>query len=91
LSANEEILEEILSSRGRIRILIILAKSQTPLTIYKISKLTGLSTKNTRKNIEILIKHKWIKEIKINRATYYKINEDDEIAKEFLKFIKRVI
>jgi len=82
-------LEEILGSKGRIRILVILAKSQSPLTIYKISKLTGLSTKNTRRNIEILIKHKWIKEIKVNRATYYKINEDNEAAIEFMKFIKK--
>lgn len=64
-----------LGSKGRIRILRALAKKS--LSLYMIVKETGLSSRNVKENLKILIDLGWIAEIKLSGSTEYKLNEEN--------------
>jgi len=56
-------LEEVLGSRGRLRILKFLIKNptgETALTVYRITSLTGLKMRNVENHLETLMPYGWV-------------------------------
>ena len=89
MSDSKERIEEALGSKGRIRILRALAK-EGGASLYKISKETGLSTKNVKRNLEKLVKLGWVEEFKLSGSIQYRLNERRNEVKKLIEFFEKI-
>ena len=86
-------LEEVLGSRGRLRILKFLIKNptgETALTVYRLTSLTGLKRGNVEKHLETLMRYGWVEKIPIYEGIKYRLNREKPELKHLIKFFKDV-
>lgn len=81
----EERLLEALGNRARLKILITLAKSSTPLTIYKIGRFSGLGRSTINRNIGILVEAKLVERVLYGEIPLYTLNLEAEEVKALVK------
>lgn len=77
---NENMIEEIFSSKGRVRVLRTLIKEQE-LNISEIARKTRLSHTSVEEHLEKLCKASIITEKRFGRIRIFKFNENNPIAK----------
>ena len=83
-------IEAGLGSEGKLRILRELIKNQDkPLTKYQIEKLTFLKPVDTRKNLKILVKLGWVRELPFQPKKYI-INMENEVVSHLADFFYKV-
>lgn len=82
---HEERLLEALGNRARLKILITLAKSSTPLTIYKIGRFSGLGRSTINRNIGILVEAKLVERVLYGEIPLYTLNLEAEEVKALVK------
>ena len=82
---HEERLLEALGNRARLKILITLAKSSTPLTIYKIGRFSGLGRSTINRNIGILVEAKLVERVLYGEIPLYALNLEAEDVKALVK------
>ncbi|MGQ4833231.1 MAG: winged helix-turn-helix domain-containing protein [Candidatus Asgardarchaeia archaeon] len=75
-----DLIEEIFSSRGRTRVLVILAKN-LELNVSEIVRRSKLNFTNVRKHLKFFIKINLVKEKKFGRIRIYEFNEDNPIGR----------
>ncbi|MEM2178196.1 MAG: winged helix-turn-helix domain-containing protein [Candidatus Methanomethylicaceae archaeon] len=80
-------IEDVLSSRGTMKILKILSDNEE-MNITQISKKAMLNHKNTIIHLEKLIKANIVKERKYGKIRIFKINKDNEISLKIIDLIK---
>lgn len=86
-------LEEVLGSRGRLRILKCLIKNptgETALSSYRLMSLTGMKRGNVEKNLETLVRWGWVEKIPINGGTKYRLNRNKSEVKSLIEFFRVV-
>jgi len=71
---HEALLIDALGNRARLKILITLARSSTPLTIYKIGRYSGLGRSTINRNIGILVEAKLVERMLYGEIPLYKLN-----------------
>jgi len=82
---HEERLLEALGNRARLKILITLAKSSTPLTIYKIGRFSGLGRSTINRNIGMLIEARLVERVLYGEISLYTLNLEAEDVKALVK------
>jgi len=80
LNKNKDLIEEIFSSKGRVRVLRTLIKDQE-LNISEIARKTRLSHTSVEEHLEKLCKTNVIIEKRFGRIRIFKFNENNSIAK----------
>jgi len=71
---------EALGNQTRLRILLTLAKSSTPLTIYKIGRYSGIGRSTINRNIKQLIKARLVERVLYGDISLYALNfESDDV------------
>jgi DNA-binding transcriptional ArsR family regulator len=78
---SEERLIEALGNRARLKILLTLARSSTPLTIYKIGRQSGLGRSTINRNIGILVGAKLVARVLYGEIPLYALNLEEEDVK----------
>ena len=82
-------IEDILSSKGRIKILKTLIKNRE-LNISEIARQAGLSYTSADRHLEELKKQEMIKEKRFGRIRIFKINEKNKMMKIIEEFMKKI-
>lgn len=82
-------LEKGLGSRGRLRIIIALARNPEGLSKYMLERLTGIRSKSLSADLSILMDLGWIREESDHVKKYY-LRFENEIVKRLLGFLKEV-
>jgi DNA-binding transcriptional ArsR family regulator len=80
-------IEDILSSRGMVKILKILSKYEE-MNITQISKKAMLDYRTTLSHLEKLVKANIVKEKKYGKIRVFKINKDNNISLKIIDLIK---
>lgn len=84
-------IEQILTSSGKMKILRLLMKFPNhTFTRYEIGKKTPLSQKDIARDLDILVKAKWIIEFQLQYLRKYSINLDNELTHQFFEFFKEI-
>ena len=77
----EERLIEVLGSRPRLKILLTLARSSGPLTIYKIGRYSGLGRSTINRNIGILLESGLVERVLYGEIPLYALNPGSDEVK----------
>jgi len=80
-------IEDILSSRGMVKILKILSEYEE-MNITQISKKAMLDYRTTLSHLEKLVKANIVKEKKYGKVRVFKINKDNNISLKIIDLIK---
>lgn len=86
---NENLIEEIFSSKGRVRVLRMLIKNQE-LNISEIARKTRLSHTSVEEHLEKLCKTNIITEKRFGRIRIFKFNENNPIAKIIKEMFNKI-
>lgn len=86
---NENMIEEIFSSKGRIRVLKTLIRKQE-LNISEIARKTRLSHTSVEEHLEKLCKMKIVIEKRFGRIRIFRFNENNPIAQIIREMIIKV-
>lgn len=86
---NENLIEEMFSSKGRVRVLRMLIKNQE-LNISEIARKTRLSHTSVEEHLEKLCKTNIITEKRFGRIRIFKFNENNPIAKIIKEMFNRI-
>ena len=84
----QKVLERGLGSKGRLRIIITLAKNSEGLSKYMLERLTGIRSKPLSADLSILLNLGWVREETDHVKKYYLCFEND-IVKHLLEFLKK--
>lgn len=85
-------IEEVLGSKGRLRILKSLISTplhDPALTVFRLRVLTGLKHNSVETHLQTLMKWQWVKEIRINGGRKYKLEKDRVPIKALTQFFKK--
>lgn len=83
--------ERALSSPGKLKILKLLMKQQDhAFTRYELGKKISLRPTDIKNDLTVLVEVGWVKELKLQHLEKYSINMDNELAKQFTDFFKRI-
>ncbi len=85
----QKILEKGLGSKGRIRIIITLAKNPEGLSKYMLEKLTGIRSKSLSTDLLTLIDLGWVRE-ETDHIKKYFLCFENEITKHLLEFLREI-
>lgn len=72
--------EEILNSRGKVRLLTILSRHKA-LHLSRLARETGLSSEYTTKHLEELVRAGVVREKRFGRLRMFSLNRESEIAR----------
>ena len=81
----EERLIDALGNRARLKILLTLARSSTPLTIYKICRYSGLGRSTINRNIGKLVGAKLVERVLYGEIPLYTLNIETKEVKALIK------
>jgi len=79
-----------LGNRARLKILLTLARSSTPLTIYKIGRYSGLGRPTINRNIKILIEAKLVERVLYGEIPLYTLNHEAEEVEVLIDAFRRM-
>ncbi|HID15850.1 MAG TPA: ArsR family transcriptional regulator [Candidatus Atribacteria bacterium] len=86
---NENLIEEMFSSKGRVRVLRMLIKNQE-LNISEIARKTRLSHTSVEEHLEKLCKTNIVTEKRFGRIRIFKFNENNPIAKIIKEMFNKI-
>ena len=81
----EEKLIDALGNRARLKILLTLARSSTPLTIYKICRYSGLGRSTINRNIGILVEVELVERVLYGEIPLYTLNIETKEVEALVK------
>lgn len=81
----EEKLIDALGNRARLKILLTLARSSTPITIYKIGRNSGLGRSTINRNIGILVRGKLVERVLYGEIPLYTLNIETKEVEALVK------
>ncbi len=87
---SKERLIEALGNRARLKILLTLARSSTPLTIYKIGRQSGLGRSTINRNIGILVEEKLVEKVLYGEISLYALNLEARNVKTLVKAFREM-
>ena len=87
---HEETLMDALGNRARLKILITLAKSSTPSTIYKIARYSGLGRSTINRNIGILVEARLVERTLYGEIPLYKLNPESNDMQVLVKAFREM-
>jgi len=80
-------IEDVFSSKGRVKILRILAEIRE-LNISEIARRAGLNYANTNQHLQVLEDHKLVRHKTFGRIRIYRYNEENPRAKMIKQLIE---
>jgi DNA-binding transcriptional ArsR family regulator len=81
---------DALGNRARLKILIMLAKSSTPSTIYKIARYSGLGRSTINRNIGILVEARLVERTLYGEIPLYKLNPESDDMQVLVKAFREM-
>ncbi|RLG54146.1 MAG: ArsR family transcriptional regulator [Thermoproteota archaeon] len=72
-------IEEVFSSRGRIRVLYLLTRAEA-LNITRLARETKLSVEMAKRHLKKLSELEVVRELKLGRLKFYQLNKDHPLA-----------
>jgi DNA-binding transcriptional ArsR family regulator len=81
----EEKLLDALGNRARLKILLTLARSSTPLTIYKICRYSGLGRSTINRNIRTLVRSELVERVLYGEIPLYTLNIEKKEVEALVK------
>lgn len=82
------LLEEVFSSKGRVRVLAVLCE-YGELNLSEVSRKTGLSSSSTINHLGALAEMGLVAERRLGRVRMYKLNLDNPRVRMIMEFLKR--
>ncbi len=81
---------DALGNRARLKILLTLAESSTPLTIYKIGRFSGLGRSTINRNIGKLIEAELVERIIYGEISLFTLNFEAEEVEALVKAFREM-
>ncbi len=88
--SHEETLIDALGNRARLKILLTLARSSAPSTIYKIGRYSGLGRSTINRNIGMLVKARLIERTLYGEIPLYKLNLESDDVQALIKAFREM-
>ena len=89
LSDRKRKILDAIGNASRLKILMSLCRSGEELTVYKISRFTGLSRNSVRKNLKKLMDNDLVSKIVYGEIYLYKANTKNEYTNALIQFFAK--